>query len=301
MTGTPLRPRRGIRAARHQRRPPGHARDRRVRGALVRRPGRAAGPPRAGRLVGVAALGADPARAVHQPRHVQRAADPGPDVRRPVPAGRLAHRQPEPPAETADWPGQDKGLAALAGLALGLTIRCPRPRAQRHLPAVPFLGWCCWPRAAVRPSRSVSRSTVGVGLPRGRRLPEALPRPGPGGAVAAPAGLHREDAERCHGIHIQLTSASCCTHPSSTREVLPARQLADEAARRFAHPYLRRRAPLRWSGARARRVRSCSVRSGKVFTVCRPRRRTRRRQSKTEPSEGKSHGHGPWQYCSCWR
>ena len=39
-----------------------------------------------------------------------------------------------------DWPGQDKVLAALAGLALGLTIGVRIDGLSDILPAVPFLG-----------------------------------------------------------------------------------------------------------------------------------------------------------------
>ena len=83
--------------------------------------------------------GAEPARAVHQPRLVQRAAGPGAAVRRPVPAGRLAGRHAGPPVGV-DWPGQDKVLAGLAGLALGLTILVRIDGLSDILPAVPFLG-----------------------------------------------------------------------------------------------------------------------------------------------------------------
>ena len=68
-----------------------HAADRRVRGAVVRRPGRPAGRGPVGARRGRRPR-AEPARAVHQPRHVQRAAGPGPAVRRPVPADRRPAR-----------------------------------------------------------------------------------------------------------------------------------------------------------------------------------------------------------------
>ena len=91
--------------------------------------------------------GAEPARAVHQPRLVQRAAGPGAAVRRPVPAGRLTGGQRARPRRatgharnTRGWPGQDKVLAGLAGLALGLTILVRIDGLSDILPAVPFLG-----------------------------------------------------------------------------------------------------------------------------------------------------------------
>ena len=70
-----------------------HAADRRVRGPVVRRPGRPAGRRPVGARRGRRPR-AEPARAVHQPRHVQRAAGPGPAVRRPVPADRRAAGHP---------------------------------------------------------------------------------------------------------------------------------------------------------------------------------------------------------------
>ena len=101
--------------------------------------------------------GAEPARAVHQPRHVQRAAGPGPAVRRPVPADRRppGHPAGEDPAKDAEAkdakakdteardttdPGQDRVLAALAGLVLGLTVLVRIDALSDILPAVPFLG-----------------------------------------------------------------------------------------------------------------------------------------------------------------
>ncbi len=44
------------------------------------------------------------------------------------------------PRSASDWPGQDKVLAALAGLALGLTILVRVDGLSDILPAVPFLG-----------------------------------------------------------------------------------------------------------------------------------------------------------------
>ncbi len=44
------------------------------------------------------------------------------------------------PRSASDWPGQDKVLAALAGLALGLTILVRIDGLSDILPAVPFLG-----------------------------------------------------------------------------------------------------------------------------------------------------------------
>ena len=44
------------------------------------------------------------------------------------------------PGKKPDWPGQDKVLAALAGLALGLTILVRIDGLSDILPAVPFLG-----------------------------------------------------------------------------------------------------------------------------------------------------------------
>ena len=44
------------------------------------------------------------------------------------------------PGKKPDWPGQDKVLAALAGLALGLTILVRIDALSDILPAVPFLG-----------------------------------------------------------------------------------------------------------------------------------------------------------------
>ena len=52
-----------------------------------------------------------------------------------------------------DWPSQDKVLAALAGLALGLTIGVRIDGLSDILPVVPFLGVLLAARRG-RPSRS---------------------------------------------------------------------------------------------------------------------------------------------------
>jgi hypothetical protein len=52
----------------------------------------------------------------------------------------LVARRPGPPAGRSDWPGQDRVLAGLAGLALGLTILVRIDGLSDILPAVPFAG-----------------------------------------------------------------------------------------------------------------------------------------------------------------
>ena len=190
----PARPRRGDLAQRHQRRPADHARDRRVRGALVRRPGRAAG--RTGLGAGRRGrAGAEPAAAVHQPWHVQRAAGPGPAVRRPVPAGRLARHQ-QKHQDRLGGPGQGAGRAGRAHARAD--DPGPHRRAERHPPGRPV------PRRAAGRAPPAGRPVRrGPGHRRrlrpGRRLPQVPSLPGPGGAVAAPPGLHRRGRHRGHG------------------------------------------------------------------------------------------------------
>ena len=54
-----------------------------------------------------------------------------------------------------DWPGQDKVLAGLAGLALGLTTGSASTGSATSSPPSRSSA-CCWPRADGRPSRSAS-------------------------------------------------------------------------------------------------------------------------------------------------
>jgi len=56
-------------------------------------------------------------------------------------------------AAARGWLAQDKVLAALGGLALGLTIVVRLDGLSDILPAVPFVG-CCWRRGGGPPSRS---------------------------------------------------------------------------------------------------------------------------------------------------
>jgi hypothetical protein len=56
-----------------------------------------------------------------------------------VPAPARGNSAPDVPAP-ADWPGQDRVLAALAGLVLGLTVLVRIDALSDILPAVPFLG-----------------------------------------------------------------------------------------------------------------------------------------------------------------
>src|SRR5581483_10727303 len=80
---------------------------------------------------------------------------------------------------------QDMVLAALGGLALGLTILVRIDGLSDILPAVPFL-------RALPPGHPVRRGPDPRGRLRpGRRLPEVAALPGPGSAVTAPPRLHR--------------------------------------------------------------------------------------------------------------
>ena len=96
-----------------------------------------------------------------------------------------------------DWPSQDMVLAALAGLALGLTILVRIDGLSDILPAVPFLGVLLAARRRQAVPFGVGAGHRG-GLRPGRRLPEVPPLPGPGGAVAAPARPHRRRRRRRH-------------------------------------------------------------------------------------------------------